>query len=92
MNWKPRKNGSLRGFFDVRLPSDLVIHGCMLHEKGDRRWIALPAQEYESQGERKFAPIVTFADRAADDRFRERTLNALDQHFAEATDGQKQRI
>ena len=83
-NWRPRESGSLRGFFSVVLPSGLVFHDCALFEKGDRRWINLPQREYASQGERKFAPIVAFADRDAEDRFRDCALEALDRHFAQS--------
>ena len=77
-DWKMRENKTLRGFFTITLPSGMVIHDCMLHKKEDRRWIGMPSREYESQGERKFAPIITFVDRAAEDRFRDQVLAALD--------------
>lgn len=83
-NWRPRESGSLRGFFSLLLPSNMIIHDCQLFEKGDRRWINLPTRQYESQGERKFAPIIEFSDRDAEDRFRHQALSALDRHFAEA--------
>jgi hypothetical protein len=85
-DWRPRQNATLHGFFSIILPSGLVIRDCSLHRKGDRRWIGMPAREYEVQGERKFAPIVAFVDRAAEDRFRLHALDALDRYFAEAHD------
>lgn len=76
--WRARNNKTLRGFFTVTLPSGLVIHDCMLHEKGDDRWISLPAREYEQNGARKWAQIITFTDKAAEQRFRDQVLAALD--------------
>ena len=41
-NWRRREQNTLRGFFDLELPSGLRLHDCSLHELGDRRWISLP--------------------------------------------------
>lgn len=87
-NWRPRESGSLRGFFSIVLPSGMIIHDCALFEKSVRRWINLPTRHYESQGgERKFAAIITFADRDAEDRFRLQALDAIDKHVSEAEKG-----
>ena len=77
-NWKTRENNTLRGFFTITLPSGMILHDCMLHQQEDRRWIGLPSREYEVQGDRKFAPIVTFVDKPAEQRFRDQVLAALD--------------
>jgi len=68
------------GFFTVTLPSGMITHDCMLHKKDNRRWIGIPSREYESQGKRKFAPIITFVDRAAEHRFYDQILAALDRN------------
>lgn len=85
-DWKPREKGSLRGFFTVTLASGMVIQGCMLHEKDDRRWIGLPAREYMLQDERKFASIISFVDRATENKFRDLILAALDAYIDETED------
>ena len=78
-NWRTHENKTLRGFFTVTLPSGMVINDCMLHRQEDRRWIGLPAREYKGQGgDRKFAPLVSFVDRAAEIRFQAQVLSALD--------------
>lgn len=83
-NWRPRESGSLRGFFSVVMPSGLIVNDCQLLEKADRRWINLPSRQYEVRGERKFAPVVEFTDRDAEDRFCGQALNALERLLAEA--------
>lgn len=83
-NWRAHENKTLRGFFTITFASGLVINDCMLHEKGDTRWIGMPSRPFAGQdGERKFAPIVTFVDRAAEHRLRDLVLAALDRHFQE---------
>ena len=77
-NWRTHESKTLRGFFTVTLPSGMVINDCMLHRKEDRRWIGLPSREYSVQGERKFAPLVSFVDREAEQRFHYQVLAALD--------------
>ena len=83
-HWRPRESGSLRGFFSIVLPSGMIIHDCQMFAKDDRRWFNLPARQYESQGERKYAPSVAFTDRDAEDRFRHQVLAALTRHFTES--------
>jgi hypothetical protein len=59
------------------------IHDAMLHERGERRWIGLPAREYKDPaGARQFAKIIDFADDGAKDRFQAAVLVALDDYFA----------
>ena len=83
-NWKPREKNTLRGFFSITLPNGLIIHDVMLHEKGDRRWISLPAREYtDENGQRAFTAFLEFSDKTIAKRFHDRVLAALDRHFAE---------
>jgi hypothetical protein len=90
-NWKPRQKNTLRGFFTVILPSGMVIHGCMLHEKGDSRWIQFPAKEYtDDRGEKQFARFVEFTDKRIADRFNKLTIEALDEYFHEVMNEQPQ--
>jgi hypothetical protein len=87
-NWRPHEAKSLRGFFSLILPSGMIVNDCQFFQKGDRRWINLPTRPYESRGgERKFAPIVEFENREAEDRFATAVLSALDRLFTEANRG-----
>lgn len=83
--YKPLAKGdSLRGFFDVILPSGMVIHGATLHERGDARWIGLPGRQYEKDdGTKSWARVIDFADRPTYERFQRAALAALDQYFAQ---------
>ena len=77
------KKNSLKAVFTATLPSGLVIHGLMLHERGDRRWIGLPSREYTDKGgERQFSRIIEFVSRAVSDRFQAEMLEAVDRHLA----------
>ena len=83
-NWRAHQKETLRAFFSIVLPSGLVIHDCRLHEKGNRRWVGMPTKMFESQGEKKFTPVVDFIDRDSEDHFRTHTLDAIDKHLSEA--------
>lgn len=77
-NWKPMRKGALLGFFDCELPSGLVLKGCMLFEKGQRRWIGLPAKTFsKADGGTGYSPTVEIPDRARSDWFNGQCVRAL---------------
>jgi hypothetical protein len=77
-DWKPHPQNTLRGFFSVNLPSGMVIHNLTVHEKGEARWIGLPAREWTNgQGVNQYAKLIEFVDRRTADRFRDEILSAL---------------
>lgn len=79
LEFKPLTKNTLRGFFSVRLPSQMIIHNLTLHEKGASRWVGMPAQKYAKQGGATgWTPIIEFAAREASDKFRDFCLAALD--------------
>jgi hypothetical protein len=81
-DWKPHQKNTLIGFFSATLPSGMVLHNLMLHQKGDARWIGFPAREWtDQQGSKQYTRFVEFRDRAAADRFRDQILDALDRHL-----------
>lgn len=62
-NLKPFRKNTLRAFFDVELPSGMVICGCMLHDFEGTRWVGLPAKPYtKDDGSQSWAKIVGFVD------------------------------
>jgi DNA-binding cell septation regulator SpoVG len=77
-DWKAIDKNTLRGVFMLHLPSGMVIHNVMLHRKNDCRWIALPAKEYQVNGERKFARIIEFDSKETHERFQAAALAAID--------------
>jgi hypothetical protein len=78
LNFRHLDKNTLRASFDVELPSGMILCGCMLHEKGDKRWIGLPAKPYVKQdGSQSWAKIVDFVDRDTGDKFQKAVLRAV---------------
>jgi hypothetical protein len=85
LSWRACARNTLLGFADVRLSSGIVIRGLTVHQKGERRWIGLPARPYETDsGSTSWAPVVEIPDRETRERFEELVLAALDQHLGAA--------
>jgi hypothetical protein len=81
-HWKPHSKNTLKGFFSATLPSGMVLHNLMLHEKDDARWIGLPAREWTNeQGIRQYAKLIDFRDHRTAKRFHDMLLTALDRHL-----------
>jgi hypothetical protein len=77
--WKLLKNGSLRRFLTLTLPSGLIIHNCQLLEVGGRRWIGLPAHRFHlADGAIKDQSVVRFATKRALKNFPEVALRAAE--------------
>jgi hypothetical protein len=82
--WRQYERNSLKGFFSLVLPSGLVFHDLMLHERNGARWIAFPAREWvDAAGKKQYARFVEFSSREAADKFRDQVLVELDR-FLEA--------
>jgi hypothetical protein len=80
IKWRSHIKGTLVGFFSATMPSGMVFHSLMLHEKGAARWIAFPAREWvDSGGQKQYARFIEFRDRTTADKFRDLALAALDQ-------------
>jgi hypothetical protein len=78
-NFTKFERNSLRGFFDVELPSGLILRGCSLHIRGSSRWLGLPSKTFtKPDGSKGFTPTVEFTDRARAQDFRDRCIAALD--------------
>jgi hypothetical protein len=81
--WRSCPRNTLLGFTDVLLPSGLLIRGIAVHEKNGRKWLGLPARQYENDaGTLTWIPILELPDRARRTRFEELVLNALDEFIA----------
>jgi hypothetical protein len=77
-NIKPFEKNTLRAFFDVELPSGMILCGCTLHENSGKQWIGLPAKPYaKPDGSQSWVKIVDFVDRARADQFRDLVLPAV---------------
>jgi hypothetical protein len=72
LNFKAFEKNSLKGFFDLEMPSGLILRGCQLHESHWKRSVGVPARPYEAaDGTQSWARIVDFRDRRASVRFQE---------------------
>jgi len=80
--WKPYSKNTLVGFLSLELPSGLIIHNVMLHERSNSRWVTMPAREYQKDGEKTWMPLIEFADKETREAFQERALEAIDAHLA----------
>jgi hypothetical protein len=84
-NLKRLEKNTLRAFFDVELPSGLILCGCTLHEKEAKRWIGLPAKPYtKDDGSQSWAKIVDFTTRDKAQQFQESVLPAVIAAFERA--------
>jgi hypothetical protein len=84
LDWRSLEKNTLRGFFSAQLPSGLIIHEMMLHEKGESQWIAFPAKEWiNPAGEKKYTCLLEFASRERADQFKHAVLAALQRFFEE---------
>ena len=69
-NHKPMRKGTLIGFFDLEMPSGLIVRGAMLFEKNNKRWCAFPSKEWvKADGTKSYSPLLEFADRSISDKF-----------------------
>jgi hypothetical protein len=86
-DWRGHTSGSLRGFFNLRLVSGLVIRDCTLHEKNGKRWVSFPARPQLEDGRQRvdqvtgkpaYSTIIEIPDRARRDAFNAVALAAVD--------------
>jgi hypothetical protein len=85
LSWRACARNTLLGFADVHLPSGIVIRGVTVHQKGERRWVGLPARPYETDsGSTSWAPVVEVPDRETRERFEGLILAALDKRLGAA--------
>lgn len=78
-NLRKLEKGSLVGFFDVELPSGLILRECSLFSKDGRRWVNLPSQKNTGRdGKAIYKHMVEFATRELADKFRDEVLLAID--------------
>lgn len=85
LNPRPHVKNTLRGFFDLALPSGMVLRGCTLLVKGDHTWVGLPGRRYvDADGVETWANVIDFSDRVAKDQFQRIALQAAQEVFPEA--------
>ena len=78
-NWKPYVKNTLQGFFTLRLPSGVLLHGLTYHTQNGARWVGLPAKEYKKDdGTKSWVPVVEIPDQSTREAFQRNALAAID--------------
>jgi hypothetical protein len=73
--------GCLVSTVDVLTPTGLQIHECKEFLKDGNRWVKPPEREWtDSVGKKRYAPMITFKDKATFENFQRQVLNAIDEH------------
>ena len=81
-NAKPMRKNSLLGFFDLEMPSGLIVCGAMLFEKNGKRWVGFPSKEWTKQdGTKGYNPLLEFASREISDKFQAQVLPIAEKAF-----------
>src|SRR5580704_12907004 len=74
---------TLKAFLDFTFTDIGVrINGVMLHEKDGKRWVGMPAREYQSNEGRAWSPIVDFSSKEARAAISNSVLAAYDRYSA----------
>lgn len=83
---KEAPRGTFLAFVDLFVPKmGLEIYGCSLFEKDGVKSLALPSKEYtNAEGQKKFASVIRFREKAHVDAFNATALKAIEEKLAEA--------
>jgi hypothetical protein len=94
-SFKPLRKGALLGFATVRLPNGLIVSDCAVCTSHGKVWASLPSkpiigrdgQHVEEGGKKKYAPILTWADRPTADKWSAAVVDLVREHHPDALDG-----
>ena len=84
-NLRKHSQGSLIAFFDLVVPKwgNFYIKGVKLFQKGSQKWISLPSNCVEKDGEKVYYPINGFEDKEILKKFELLVLDAVNPLMAE---------
>lgn len=78
LRYRAINKGAVVGSFDVRIPKwGVIINDCTLFEKDGRRWISFPSKPYESEGQKKYFPMIQFVQKDHMAKFTEAVMPLL---------------
>jgi hypothetical protein len=82
------KKGSLLATCDVYIrPWHLFMHEVKIFQKGNNRWLGLPAREVSNEvGEKKYVELITFDSDAVKTRFRNQIMKHIEDHLEKNPD------
>ena len=80
--------GSLLATCDVHIiPWKLTLHEIKIFQKGENRWLGMPAKEFTNDmGEKKYTDLVSFDNDGVKNRFRSQIMGAIDKFLSENPD------
>lgn len=83
--YKAINKGSLLGVFNIFIPKwGVEIRNMTLCQKNGSRWVNFPSMEYENkQGEKKYAPYLSFKEPTHSTMFQEKVKRAIEKHASE---------
>jgi DNA-binding cell septation regulator SpoVG len=74
--------GNLRAFVSIVIAGEIRIAGIRIMQlPGKSAWVAMPSREYESKGQRKWAPIIELLD----EKLKNEVSDTVLQEFSEMT-------
>ena len=82
---KHTPRGTFLAYVDIYVPKmGIEIYGCSLFEKDGVKSLALPSKEYtNAEGQKKFANVVRFREKAHMDAFNGAVLKAIEEKLKE---------
>ena len=90
LGYREINKGAVLGTVNIKIVKwGLNVNRITVFQKGNNRWISFPSESYESEGEKKYFPLVKFEDRETMDRFTRNVLESLDKYLSDLTRQEK---
>jgi len=82
LGYKEVNKGAILGSVSIQIEKwSLTINRITVFQKDNRRWISMPSESFEKDGEKKYFPLVKFDEREVMDRFSRHVLESLDEYL-----------
>lgn len=83
IKYKPVNKNALVGILDIKIPKwgNFIIRDISYFQKGNQRWVSMPARAYEKDGEKKYYVYNLFEDINVMKKFQENIIEALGIYF-----------
>lgn len=80
LNVREVNKGSFKFAINIKLnPPGIILNKLGVFEKDGKRWVNLPQEVYEENGEKKYYALIKFDEREKMDVFQRSVLSALDE-------------
>jgi hypothetical protein len=76
--------GTLIAKFNVKVLKwgGFVIRDCTLFDANGKKWVGMPARQYEVDGKKKYFSYVGFEEKEMDDKFKGHLLNSVEEYLS----------